>query len=673
MICYPFFGGETMFIRIQKTVLLLLALLLLVPVVTFAADPAEETPAAVEAPSEIDLLTEGLALFEAEQPEAAEPMLIAAIEVETDAERLQQAHIALARIYLAEKQFDTVLAQIAAIPVEERNDEARYLEGRALVAISLTREGMAALQGVDPQVLPPSDQSIRLRILAEGNAALGNYQRALWFANRAMRSAPSEDVSGIYRFAQQVVETQISNDILPEIAFMFAGSPVGAAARLQQVELELAAGDRVQAARLIAQTDLGLIPAAYRGGAIRLYTELTGQSWLERSVGVVLPLSGRFAAYGQLVKRGIDLAVEMQDLEESGIRFIYRDNGGDPARSRALVEQLSTADKAVAVAGPITPAASEAAARKAEVEKIPLLTLSQHKGLPEIGPFVFRNSMTARLQVQELARYVVDELGMTGFGVLYPDNRLGREMLDLFSQEVLKRNGLVTTSESYPEDATDFGRQIRLLKGEDPDFREEYMTEQEMLEDLFVPDFPPVDFDALFIPDYADKVGMIAPQLAYYGIEELPLLGINGWNSPDLVRLAGPFVEGAIFVDGFFPYSPYPFVQEFANRYFSKYGEEPTILEAQGFDVANIFISLLSRDNIRSRNDLRLALSQLSNYPGVTGATTFNLVGDAEKILFLLQVQNGNITQINGPDAGQDTLLDEEVDVAIPEEYTPDI
>ncbi|NIQ94532.1 MAG: hypothetical protein GWN87_10185, partial [Desulfuromonadales bacterium] len=64
-----------------------------------------------------------------------------------------------------------------------------------------------------------------------------------------------------------------------------------------------------------------------------------------------------------------------------------------------------------------------------------------------------------------------------------------------------------------------------------------------------------VDFDALFIPDYADRVGMIAPQLAYYGIEELPLLGINGWNSPDLLRVAGAFVEGAIFVDGFFAYS----------------------------------------------------------------------------------------------------------------------
>jgi hypothetical protein len=37
----------------------------------------------------------------------------------------------------------------------------------------------------------------------------------------------------------------------------------------------------------------------------------------------------------------------------------------------------------------------------------------------------------------------------------------------------------------------------------------------------------------------------------------------------------------------------------------------------------------------------------LQNYPGITGATTFDFQGDADKVLFLLQVKNGNIVQIN--------------------------
>ena len=649
-----------------KTIQLLLILLFVLSSGSVLADESVETSAAEPIP--IDLLVEGLELYQAGQYEAALPMLQSTLDVESDPNRLYQARMALARIFLKKKKFDAVLAQISGIPVAMRDDEARFIEGQALLSIRLTREGVVALQGIRPENLSPTDRSVRLRVLAEGNASLGNYQQALWFAHQAMRGAASVNISALYDFSQQIISRRVDETLLPEVAFMFADSPVGAAARMQMVSNALADGDQQKARTHISQVNIGLIPAANRGEAIKLYTRLTGQSWLQRAVGVVLPLSGRFAAFGNLVRRGMDLALEMRGSEETGIRFLYRDGGADPEKSRAAIQKLSVSDKALAIAGPITGAASEAAAKQAQAEKIPLLTLSQRSGLPETGPYVFRNSLTSHLQVQELARYAVEDLGLTSFGVLYPDNRLGREMTQLFSEEVKKRNGLVTDVQSYLEDDNDFGRQIKLLKGEDPSFNEEEMTEQEILEDLFIPDFPPVSFDALFIPDYADRIGMIAPQLAYYGVEDLQLLGINGWNSPELTRLAGSFVEGAVFVDGFFVYSSYPFVKEFVNRYFTKYGEEPTILEAQGFDVANIFISLLSRDDVRNREDLRLALSQLANYPGVTGATTFNLVGDAEKVLFLLQVENGNIEQLNGPGGLGDQLPSEGEDAEVPVE-----
>ncbi len=648
--------------RFRTYTIFVVLLFVLLPAPVLAADE----DVAVNEPAEIDLLEEGLALYRAQQFDAALPMLLSTLDVESDLTRLHQAHLALARIYLANRNYDKALEQIAAIPVTMRGDEGRYVEGRALVALRLTREGVAALQGINEMNLPSVDRGIRLRILAEGNAALGNDQKALWFAHQSMLKTSAANISNLYAFASEIIDHKVDEALLPEIAFMFSGSSVGTAARLKMARNALDAGDRQTARMQVVQANIGMVPGAYRASAIKLYTALTGENWLQRAVGVVLPLSGRFSAFGELIRRGMELALELQGAQETGIRFLFRDGAADPIKSQQAVQQLATGDKALAIAGPITGSASEAAAQQAQSEKIPLLTLSQRDQLPETGPYIFRNSLTSKLQAQELARYAIEELGMSSFGVLYPDNRLGREMLELFSEEVRKRNGLVVASESYLEEDNDFGRQIKLLKGEDPSFDEEDMTDQEILEDLFVPDFPPVDFDALFIPDYADRVGMIVPQLAYYGIEELPLLGINGWNSPDLLRLAGPFVEGALFVDGFYAYSSYPFVKEFVNRYFEKYGEEPTILEAQGFDVANIFISLLARDDVRSRDDLRLALSQLANYPGVTGATTFNLVGDADKVLFVLQVQNGNIVQVNSPENDLDELPVEEDDATIP-------
>ncbi|MCK4536231.1 MAG: ABC transporter substrate-binding protein, partial [Desulfuromonadales bacterium] len=92
---------------------------------------------------------------------------------------------------------------------------------------------------------------------------------------------------------------------------------------------------------------------------------------------------------------------------------------------------------------------------------------------------------------------------------------------------------------------------------------------------------------------------------------------------------------------------PYPFIQEFAEKYFAAYGEDPTILEAQGYDAAGILLTLLNDPRTNSRAGLRWALAQMQIYPGVTGATRFDSQGEAVKTLFLLQIQDGVIVQVN--------------------------
>ena len=233
---------------------------------------------------------------------------------------------------------------------------------------------------------------------------------------------------------------------------------------------------------------------------------------------------------------------------------------------------------------------------------------------------------------------------LTTFGILNPQNRQGERFAELFQDEVLQRGGEIVATQSYQTEQTDFRYQVRLLQGLDPNAPDE---EEEADPDAPPEEEEPPPFEALFVPDYADRVSLLAPQLAFYGLEGVQLLGTNGWNDADLPNLARQFVEGAIFTDGFFANSYYPFVQEFSTRYFERYGEEPTILDAQGYDVAGILLTLLNNNRIQTREDLRRALAQMQNYPGVTGATRFDFIGEAEKVLYLLQVQDGSIVQIN--------------------------
>ena len=67
-------------------------------------------------------------------------------------------------------------------------------------------------------------------------------------------------------------------------------------------------------------------------------------------------------------------------------------------------------------------------------------------------------------------------------------------------------------------------------------------------------------------PGYADRVGLLIPQLAFYNITGVALIGSDNWHTKDLIERAGRHAEGAVFVDGFFPESTDPAVKDLCRR-----------------------------------------------------------------------------------------------------------
>ncbi|HEY7744948.1 MAG TPA: penicillin-binding protein activator [Desulfuromonadales bacterium] len=622
---------------------LLLAAIALCSAIPLPAAESVFSGSEVPAP-DAALLVQAIELYRAAKADEALPLLLDLALRGTDAPVRYGACLYLARIFHERGQEAEALLYLERIPDSERGDEVWLVEGAIRVATGEPERGEALLLAVGEDRLGDTDRVLRLAALAEARSRLGQPLQALMLIRQALAVPAGAHGEALLAQAHTLLQDRLGDAQLAEAVIMFRGSPIGQDALLQQALRAAAHGDKATALPLAESVLQGGGDFPYWLDAVRLWERLTGEIWQHRAVGVLLPLSGRYATFGELVRRGMDLALEMHQAGgDKPARFLYRDTAADPVQSERAVIDLVESERVLAIAGPLVGAAAQAAANKAQQMRVPLLTLSQKEGLPESGPYVFRDSLTSRQQVLALVRYAMEERQLTSFAVLSPENRLGQEMADLFAGEVERRGGRMVARQTYAENLTDFRRQIKLLKRENPDSPDPEPSR------AGVPALSPrvLPFEALFIPDYADRIGLIAPQLAYFGIENLPLLGSNGWNSPDLVRFAGRFVEGAVFVDGFFRDSSHPLVQEFVDRYFEKYGEEPSLLEAQGYDVAGILLLLLNRAEIRTREDLRLALSKVRNYPGVTGAMSFTQQGDADKNLFLLQVQDGNIVQIN--------------------------
>ncbi len=434
----------------------------------------------------------------------------------------------------------------------------------------------------------------------------------------------------------------------------------------RMVQLDMETGELVMAQQqlqaLIDKQPLHPLAETWRDMAAKV------EEWLKvdmTTVGCVLPLSGRYQAYGDRVLRGLVMAAQdVKALVPGGkeIQLVIKDSGGDPNLAATAVRELVVNHRVAAIIGPLSRVAAEAAAQEAEKLWVPIITLTQKQGVSELGNFVFRSFLSNEQQTKALAEYAVLGLGFQRFAILYPDDGYGTRLMNLFWDELDRLGAEVRGVEGYEPTQTDFADQIKKLVGlyyprpesESTDESEQAIKAEiptaelgeAAAESLEEEPLPILDFEALFIPDSYGKVGLIAPQLAYHDVTGIRLLGTNLWNSPKLMEMAAPYLQGAVFVDGFFPESRLPLTQQFVRRYRDSFGQEPGYPEAQAYDTMRLLVEGLSQPEVTSRPHLRNALLQVRGLTGVAGTASVAPGGEVNKAPFLITIQRRRMTEV---------------------------
>jgi ABC-type branched-subunit amino acid transport system substrate-binding protein len=326
-------------------------------------------------------------------------------------------------------------------------------------------------------------------------------------------------------------------------------------------------------------------------------------------IGAVVPLGSSANRVAEAAIAGFALAAGAPDGQ--GIAAIETRAAGDKTAAAEAVDQLAR-QNVIAIVGPIEGASVDAASGRADGLGVPLVSLATAPEQRTVGRFVFHIRHSAEARARVLAQRALDA-GVTKFLVLSPDSKYGEAVATAFADAVARGGGHVVKTVQYKKDAVSFASTVKGLGD---------------------------DWQGVFVPDTAEKLGLIAPALAAAGlvskpagtkaskikgskkaIAERPILLLS--TAEDLtssyLAAAGRHSEGAFLSPGFYPDDADATAKPFVDRFFAAYGRVPSATEAYAYDAAQL--AAAGAAGGRAGLAASLASSQLA---GVTGTIQFN-------------------------------------------------
>ncbi len=332
--------------------------------------------------------------------------------------------------------------------------------------------------------------------------------------------------------------------------------------------------------------------------------------------------TGATATFGIFQKRGIDMAVEeinaVGGINGKKIKHINYDNKSDNDETLAVVNRLISQDNVIAIIGEATSGKSKIGGQVAQQNKIVMLTSSAtNPEVTKIGNYIFRACFIDPFQGYVMAKFMTENLKMKKAAILRDiksDYSVG--LSDVFISEFKKMGGEIVTDISYQEGDIDFKSQLTAIKAKNP--------------------------DAIFVPGYYNEVALLARQLKDLGMKQ-PMLGGDGWSSPDLYKIAKDAINGHYFSNHYTTESTDPKTVDFVKKFKTQFKEDADVMAALAYDATYMMAEAMTKasaDNkILTRESIREEMTKIKDFHGVTGKMSMNENRDAVKSAVVVKVE----------------------------------
>ena len=342
-------------------------------------------------------------------------------------------------------------------------------------------------------------------------------------------------------------------------------------------------------------------------------------------LGEFASMTGKEAVFGQNVNKGTRLAVE--ETNAAGgvlgrkLELITEDNQSKPGESATVVKKLISRDKVTVILGEITSGRTLEAAPIAQAAKIPLISPgATNTEVTAKGNYIFRVCFIDDFQGTVMAKFARETLKLKRVAILSSvSSAQSVGLAKYFRERFTSSTTVIAAEQKYGEGDKDFRAQLTAIKA--------------------------AGADGIFVPGYYAEAALICKQARDLGFT-LPLLGVDGWESPDLIAIAGAAAEGCYLSTHYSPESKSPAVVAFNARFQKRWGISSNALSVLGYDATMLAIDAIRRAGSTDGAKIRDSLAMTANYPAITGSISFDTNRNPTKNAVVLTVKNGKFTFI---------------------------
>ena len=340
-------------------------------------------------------------------------------------------------------------------------------------------------------------------------------------------------------------------------------------------------------------------------------------------VGLITATTGGAAAYGLAIKEGVELAVEeINAKSKTKIELVVVDEKGVKNEAINAMNKVVHKDNVVAVCGPMLSGTMFAAGPIAQQAGVPTLgTSTTAEGITDIGNFIFRNAVPESIAIPAAVEKTHKVLGFKKVAIMYSNNNDMQVSVFNTYKDVFAKMGVeVVTIETFADKDTDFSAQLTKIQQLNPDVLAVAALYQE----------------GSLIMKKARDMGM-----------NMPVIGNNGFNSPQYMKLAGKAADGSIVGSPWFPEKQDEKVQNFRKAFKAKYNHEPDQFAAQAYDGMYLLHAAIEKaGTVTDRKKVRDALAAIKDFVGVTGKFAFDEKRNPKMDINVLVIKDGKFVEL---------------------------